>query len=203
MGREENVEIFQDTERLCKSHPVLTAGIEKSAKQQKLILEGEEVLVSGAPEYNETARVIVSKKRSYEAASAYAGGKVCVLNFASATNPGGGVVRGSSAQEECLCRCSTLYFGLNAEPMWQGFYGPHRAEKNPLHNDDCIYTPEVIVFKTDTASPKLMAEAEWYKVNVITCAAPNLRANPGNIMNPGEGDRQIKLTEKELLGFHE
>ena len=35
--------------------------------------------------------------------SCYAGQKVAgVHNFASATNPGGGVTRGSSAQEECL-----------------------------------------------------------------------------------------------------
>ena len=41
----------------------------------------------------------VSTKRTFEAAAGYAGQKVAVHNFASATNPGGGVTRGSSAQE--------------------------------------------------------------------------------------------------------
>lgn len=94
---------------------------------------------------------------------------MCVHNFASASNLGGGVVNGSTAQEECLCRCSSLYFCLNIQEMWDGFYRPHRKEHNPLHNDDIIYTPNVIVFKTDTASPRLMSEEGWYEVNVVTC----------------------------------
>lgn len=56
-------------------------------------------------------RIVVSGKRTLEASEIYAkqGKRVCVLNFASATNPGGDVVHGSSAQEEAICRCSTLY----------------------------------------------------------------------------------------------
>ena len=34
--------------------------------------------------------------------------------------------------------------------MWNRFYAPHRCAHDPLHNDDCIYTPGVIVFKSDT-----------------------------------------------------
>ena len=47
-----------------------------------------------------------------------------------------------------------------------------------LSNDDIIYTPGIVVFKTDTAAPVTMPESEWYEVDVITCAAPNLRDNP-------------------------
>ena len=121
-------------------------------------------------------KIIVSSRRTFEAASQYARTmKTCVHNFASASNPGGGVVNGSSAQEEALCRCSTLYFNLNVREMWNGFYAPHRAAQDPLHNDDIIYTPNVVVFKSDIAYPKTMPERDWYNVNVITCAAPNLR----------------------------
>ena len=148
------------------------------------------------------AQIVVSKKRTLQAALAYKNEKVCVHNFASATNPGGGVLKGSGAQEECLCRCSTLYFNLSCNDMFDKFYTPHRKEKNPIHNDDCIYTPDVVVFKTDTNSPKNMQEKDWYKVNVITCAAPNLRPNPTNMMNESDGDKQVELSDDKLYELH-
>lgn len=87
--------------------------------------------------------------------------------------------------------------------MWNGFYKTHRSEQNPLHNDDIIYTPGVTVFKTDTAHPELMPETEWYDVNVITCAAPNLRLHPGNSYNSGDGGRMIRISDQELRALHE
>ncbi|MBR1855065.1 MAG: TIGR02452 family protein [Lachnospiraceae bacterium] len=208
MSREDNVVVFQDTERLVKSNKALAEAVKHSTAAQKLVLESDEVAAAGElqaalEQYAEEAKVVVSGKRSYEAAAAYRGRKTCVHNFASASNPGGGVVKGSSAQEECLCRCSTLYFSLNTPAMWDGFYTPHRAAQDPIHNDDCIYTPDVVVMKTDTAAPKLMAEKDWYQVNVVTCAAPNLRQKPSNAMNAGDGNKQVKLQETELLALHE
>lgn len=129
--------------------------------------------------------------------------RVAVHNFASATNPGGGVVKGSTAQEECLCRCSTLYSMLNTKEMWNGFYAPHRNAADPIHNDDIIYTPGVVVFKTDTAAPVAMPETQWYEVDVITCAAPNLRDNPSNTYNKSDGTKKVKISDKDLLELHE
>ena len=203
MGREDNREVFKDTERLCKSDPRIKESTKHSLKGQKLILEEYSFTNVKKDIYTEPAQVLVSKKRSFEAASAYKEYSVCVHNFASASNPGGGVVNGASAQEECLCRCSNLYFCLNTSEMWDGFYSPHRAAKNPIHNDDIIYTPKVSVFKSDTSTPKLMKTEDWFDVNVISCAAPNLRERPGNAYNPGDGDKAVKITEKELLELHE
>ena len=183
MGRDTNVEIFRDTVDLVKTNPALRAEVAASTKKQEIILETDKVEVPSLSKYTENVRVIVSKKRSFEAAGAYRGKKVAVLNFASATNPGGGVTRGASAQEECLCRCSGLYSSLNVPETWDLFYTPHRKKKNPIHNDDIIYTPSVTVFKTDTVNPALMQEKDWYKVDIITCAAPNLREKPGSLQN--------------------
>ena len=203
MGRNENVTIFRDTEAMCRTHPRLRESISFSRANQKVILEGDGV---SAPrgDGGEMGRLIVSSKRTFEAAFAYARTmKTCVLNFASAGNPGGGVVNGSSAQEEALCRCSTLYFNLNTSEMWNRFYSPHRAAHDPIHNDDIIYTPRVTVFKSDTAFPAALPEAEWYELDVISCAAPNLREHPSNSMNTGDGDRRIRLAPDELRRLHE
>lgn len=202
MRREHNIHVFQDTERMCKENARLKDAIRKALSHQKLILENDTIPEINKKKYEEPARVIVTKKRSFEAASAYKNQKVCVHNFASATNPGGGVTHGANAQEECLCRCSDLYFCLNTQEMWNGFYKPHRVAKNPIHNDDIIYTSDVVVFKTDTACPKLMGESDWYKVNVITCAAPNLREHPSNMFNSGDGDSAVKISDEELKLIH-
>lgn len=203
MGREENVKVFRDTEIQCKKNQELSNAVKVSTANQKLYLENDVIVSTDKNKYKRKAKVIVSKKRSYEAANSYRGQAVCVHNFASATTPGGGVVKGSNAQEECLCRCSTLYFSLNTPNMWAGFYTPHRMEQNPIHNADCIYTPEVVVMKTDTENPIMLSQDKWYKVNVITCAAPNLREKPSNKMNQEDGNSAIKVSDKELLEIHE
>lgn len=198
MGRREiNAEIFRDTtEFLNESEKLLTATAE-TRRNQKLIFLGQDIPESDS-NYERAANVIVSGKRTLEAASAYKGKNVCILNFASATNPGGGVVHGSSAQEESLCRCSTLYFCLDTPELMRDFYLPHRKAGNPLYNDDIIYSPDVYVIKTDTSFPDRMKENDWYKVNVITCAAPNLRDRPSNAMNPNAGNTAAKIANQEL-----
>lgn len=203
MGRDENVTVFKDTERLCKTNPKLSESVKKATASQKLILEGDTLADQKKDIYEDPAKVVVSKKRTYEAAAGYKGQHVAVHNFASASNPGGGVVNGASAQEECLCRCSGLYFNLNTRAMWDGFYQPHRDAHDPIHNDDIIYTPGVTVFRTDTAMPELMPESDWYDVDVITCAAPNLRNQPSNKYNTRDGNKQTVMKDKNLLALHE
>jgi uncharacterized protein (TIGR02452 family) len=197
--RTKNAEIFRDTERRYKSDFELITMVQESTQKQVFISKKSEVNITSQPK-TDKAKVVVSGKRSLEAAEAYAkqGKKVCVLNFASATTPGGGVVNGSSAQEECICRCTTLYPCLKNDGLWTSFYAPHRKAANPLYNNDCIYTPDVCVFKSDTNFPEPLPRDEWWKVNILTCAAPNLRERPSNPMNPHAGYKPAKVTPAEL-----
>ena len=204
--RQNNIDVFMDTEKICKTNLKLIDAINKSNSEQVMIQEKDPVEVH-AHRYESPVEVIVSKKRSLEAARAYIGQKVCVHNFASATNPGGGVTKGSNAQEEAICRCSSLYFNIATKNLYDEFYNRHRqllrsGEMTALYNDDCIYTSGVWVMKSDTSVPELLPETEWYQVDMITCAAPNLRERPSNSMNPGSGNIAIKISIKNLIELH-
>ena len=180
--RTELITIFNDTDSLCRSNEKLTASIKETIAHQYVVTESDKVIKK--PEdhrFDTPAEVIVSQRRSFEAAKRYSSERVCVLNFASSTHVGGGVTTGAGAQEECLCRCSTLYFAIGDNETKKNFHDTHYRQlksgrMNSIYNDDCIYSPGITVFKSDTELPKLLPENEWYNVDVITCAAPNLNS---------------------------
>ncbi len=205
--KNKRAQVFQDTQRLYTKNRQLAMAVLNSKTKQRFIGEKDQVATCEAKPNQDKAKIVVSKKRSFEAASAYTDKKVCVHNFASASNPGGGVVNGASAQEECLCRCSTLYPCLATDEMDKKFYGAHKrgfreGTLNALYNDDCIYTPDVVVFKTDEAIPELMDANDWYKVDILTCAAPNLRSVPSNTMNPNAGRKPVTISDEDLKKLH-
>ena len=90
----------------------------------------------------------------------------CVLNFASYKEPGGKFLEGSIAQEECLCRESTLYNVL-ASYAFLDYYESNRENKNKaLYLNRAIYTPNVLFVRGN----------EKCLCDVLTCAAPNYSA---------------------------
>ena len=190
------VAVFNDTLQRIGSSQDLQAAVNQSIASQQYIGDADKIELP-APPYTEKAQVVVSRLRSFEAAARYPGQKVAVLNFASSTSPGGGVETGASAQEESLCRVSTLYPCLKAQAAWEKFYGPHRAHPNPLHNDDIIYTKDVVVLKDDDYN----VLSSPFRVDVITCAAPNLRESPSNRYNRHDGDA-VHISPEKLLELH-
>ena len=96
-----------------------------------------------------------------------AGRDAAALNFASARNPGGGFLKGARAQEESLCRASSLFACLEGNEM----YTYHRAHDDALYAPWVLYSPAVPVFRDDDG-PLLEAP---YLVAFLTCAAPNAK----------------------------
>ena len=151
------------------------------------------------------AEIAVTRHKSFEAALArherYPDEHIAVLNFASAVNPGGGVKHGARAQEESLCRCSTLYPSLDQSRFWEKYYYPNRAAGDPSYTDACIYSPGVVICKTDDAVPQRMPSEDHVTVDVVTCAAPNLRTDRyGSAEHPSV--TQLKQSREALYALH-
>lgn len=123
--------------------------------------------------------ISVTQERSLEAVRhmrrLYPQSRIAVLQFASGTNPGGGVIRGGVGQEEDLCRCSILYPCLQAKKVRKQFYNRHRVQGNPCYTDTCLYLPGIIGIREEIPGGALLSEEEWYTFDVITCAPPNMR----------------------------
>ena len=174
MTRHERALIYEDTKHMVGTHPVLKNAVSSSTARQEVISEADNIQIP-PPRYATPVQLKVSQKRSFQAVAGYPGQKICVHNFASSCTPGGGVVHGSLAQEECLCRASTLHFCLLDDRVWIIFYLSHRQASNSFNNADCVYTPDIIVFKDDKDYHTL-PEGQWFQVDVITCAAQNLHS---------------------------
>ena len=55
MSREDNIEVFKDTEKLCKTNPVLLGAWKESSAKQKLILESEAIVC----EKNQYEKIVI------------------------------------------------------------------------------------------------------------------------------------------------
>ena len=201
--RQKLIEVFRDTQAFYMENKQLTAAIAGSMKGTRFYAVDDYPVLPGKRE--SPATVSVTKNTSFKAASEryfwHGQERIAVLNFASAVNPGGGVRSGSGAQEESLCRCSTLYPTLLLKSLWEKYYEPNRIAGDPLHTDACIWSPGIIICKSDDPIPRRLEQDEWTKVDVISCAAPNLREHTGNIHNP-ENAQSIKLTNEEQYEIH-
>ena len=200
--REERIEIFYDTLNWINEDNDLSDSIALAKKNTTVYYEDD------YPEFElpkiKKMTVAVSGDRSFQAAvrlhKENPDAKIAVLNFANAFHAGGGVLNGASAQEECLCRTSTLYPLLYRQTLRNSFYKHHEELNTPKASDSLVYTEGVIICKTDVDLPKRMDKKDWVSVDVITMAAPDLRSRPNinaPLVNGGVG-----MDAAELFGYH-
>ena len=96
-----------------------------------------------------------------------------VINFASFTTPGGGVIKGSRAQEENICRRTNLFesiFRFRVD-LAKDYALPVEEKQYPLPvNHGAIYSPSITVFRaSDNENYKFLDEP--FGIDVITIAA--------------------------------
>ncbi len=92
---------------------------------------------------------------------------VLVLNLANPVHPGGGVRRGACAQEETLCRNSSLLLSLESREALR-YYEYNRSLNTYMGSDALMISPNVEIIRDENGN--LLDET--VVVSVLTCAAP-------------------------------
>ena len=199
--RDELIDIFDDTLFLCEESEALSRAIQNSIDGQKVYWAEDEVDYVNRADGPE-AELKLTDATTVAAAGRYPGMKVCALNFASSVNPGGGVLKGSRAQEECICRATTLYPALTEDDRALYVYTRHRelielGAFDRANTDDMIYTPGVVAIKEDTGCYKPLPEDGRFSFDVISSAAPDLRHGGSGAIYPDENELR-SLFEKRI-----
>ena len=138
----------------------------------------------------ETQVLINSDKSNKAIEDCYLAGDdmICVLNFASYFNPGGGFMKGAFAQEESLCAVSGLYPVLEKQEVYS-----IRAESPtpPEYGDEILYSRSVpfTTFEGECGNP--------YLVDVLSCSAPNC-----NRITLTHQDYYIKALNKRIEAIY-
>ena len=142
---------------------------------------------------NMDSYTLAGKRTENNAASLSDGSKpVLILNLANPVNPGGGVHRGATAQEEDLCRKSSLLLSLESREA-EAYYQYNKSLNSYLGSDAIMITPQVEIIKDEKGN--LLPES--VVVAVMTCAAPMISRGM-----EGLTDRQYQeLVYKRITGM--
>ena len=111
-------------------------------------------------------KITITTEDSFQAGRRYE--NALVMNFANAHNPGGGFMIGANAQEEALCRCSTLYASIKSSKAGE-MYIYNNTHPGRVESDYMLISPNVAVFRDQTYS--LLEEP--VVMGVVTIPAPN------------------------------
>lgn len=173
--KRELIECFQDTQEMCRGGELeqhtrgsvaATRVYEPGFKTQQFLRAFQTVL-----RVMDTSPVAAAREHMVA-------GKTAILNCANPHFPGGASDKGGLGPEETLCRSTNLYPCLCHPRITEGFYKVHRASADRDFTDRVIYTPEVMVFKDERQVPEALPRKKWFKLDVISCAAPYMAKRP-------------------------
>lgn len=134
--------------------------------------------------------------------------QTAVLDFANFFTPGGGALEGCVAQEESICRITTLYPLLRNSQMYEQFYNPHRAKKDQTTLTDlidigtfkeCAYVPGVRQLKNDYGAGRIGGFINGSLFSIIVAAAANLSQLHVNTNDPAYSEC-FKTQWRQIIG---
>ena len=188
--RQDNISMFHDTMAILKKGYYEKNGrridLKLSREQMEevtVLLPGEVRAVCGSKDF-EHVRVIgrcgyavenmdsfsLARKRFEMLPEQDRKDRILVLNLANGEHPGGGVRRGAKAQEEDLCRKSSLLLSLESRKA-SPYYEYNRSLQSLFGSDAVMIHPQVEIIKDEKG--ELLDDTVI--VAVMTCAAPILR----------------------------
>lgn len=109
--------------------------------------------------------------------------KCAVLNFASAKHPGGGFITGANAQEESLCRSSSLYMSVGGSAAEEMYRYNTTVGRSKFYSDYMLFSPNVTFFRKFNGR----LTSNYVTVSVITAPAVNCK-----IADPIQNGREIR-----------
>ncbi|KAF8525980.1 hypothetical protein BU17DRAFT_41471 [Hysterangium stoloniferum] len=120
--------------------------------------------------------------------------KVGVLNFASATKPGGGFLSGANAQEESIARSSSIYPSLMSQTATE-FYSSHKRDnRGCYYSHSIIWSPGVTIFRDDAGGWH-----EPYQIDVVTSPAVNAGVVRQRSLDAISEEKRIETVMRERM----
>ena len=166
----ETIKITQMREYQCGDETILMPPADYDSV---IVIQPEtakELLGAPLPEEKGFApcRILLTTDDSFTAAQPLE--NALVLNFANAHHAGGGFMLGANAQEEALCRCSTLYASITSDSAAE-MYRFNNTHIRATESDYMLLSRDVLVFRNH----KLELLKKPFRTAVITAPAPNRR----------------------------
>lgn len=206
MDKKERADIYQETVHIVKNGEYASPNGTRVTvndlndvmiSKTKFYSKKLNINYNSLPKYNTEVKV-VNNDCLYEAKKLIDDGfSPAVLNMASFSTPGGGVINGASAQEENIFRRTNLFLSLYQFSSIGLNYGiKQKEERYPLHfRYGGIYTPKVAVFRGGEDVNYELLDDLFY-VDIITLSAlKNPTTENGKIIPSAESIIKCKIRQ--------